>query len=104
MPVADISVKSSRKKAKKKSTVNGKCVTKTSDDSELMNLAAASAVGHILSAGELRSNDVAVSEDIKFEDMHLKEEVVAGLKSSGFYKPSPVQYKVCIYIYCHGLH
>ena len=96
MPVVVNNSKKPSKKAKKnkKAKADSTSEEKISEDGECMNAAAATAVGHILSAGELRSNDVAVSEDIKFEDMHLKEELVAGLKSAGFYKPSPVQYKV----------
>ena len=57
-------------------------------------------VGHILQKGEIRSTDVWVDENVRFADMYLSREVLAGLEASGFHRPSPVQLKVSLYIGC----
>lgn len=51
-------------------------------------------VGHILQDGEARSDDVSIQEDVHFSDMYLNDDVLAGLLSTGFIRPSPVQLQV----------
>lgn len=38
-----------------------------------------------------RTKDVAVAEDITFEQLLLSKPVLAGLNAAGFLKPSPIQ-------------
>jgi superfamily II DNA/RNA helicase len=38
-----------------------------------------------------RTKDVAVAEDITFEQLLLSKPILAGLNAAGFFKPSPIQ-------------
>lgn len=53
-----------------------------------------SVVGHVLRDGETRTNDIYIDENVQFSDMYLIPDVLAGLKDTGFLRPSPVQLQV----------
>jgi len=40
-----------------------------------------------------RTKDIELDDNISFEDLKLSKQLLDGLKSAGFYKPSPVQLK-----------
>ena len=44
-------------------------------------------------SGKKRTEDVQISENVGFSDMMIAEDILAGLKKSGFKKPSPIQLK-----------
>lgn len=39
----------------------------------------------------IRTRDVQISQDVTFNTMLLADDTLKGLRSSGFYRPSPVQ-------------
>ena len=43
--------------------------------------------------GKVRTGDVLISEGVDFERLLLSENVLTGLKSAGFERPSPIQLK-----------
>lgn len=42
---------------------------------------------------KIRTKDIELDENVSFEDMPLSKPVLDGLKSGGFFKPSPIQLK-----------
>ena len=50
------------------------------------------AVAHKLNEKD-RTGDVIINEDVNFEGLLLSENVLKGLKSAGFERPSPIQLK-----------
>ena len=41
----------------------------------------------------LRTDDVLIGENVDFERLLLSEQILRGLKSAGFERPSPIQLK-----------
>jgi ATP-dependent RNA helicase DDX20 len=41
----------------------------------------------------VHTKDIELNENVTFEDLMLAESVVSGLRSAGYIKPSPVQFK-----------
>ena len=41
----------------------------------------------------LRTGDVLIGENVDFERLLLSEQILKGLKSAGFERPSPIQLK-----------
>ncbi|KAF2369235.1 Helicase C-terminal [Trinorchestia longiramus] len=93
MPGVAVAMKTRPKNKASKSNNSSNAVTveeKDEDKNSVLPLPLKS-VGHVLKKGEMRSQDVNILEDVHFADMYFKEEVLAGLHSTGFMKPSPVQ-------------
>ena len=44
-------------------------------------------------ASRLRTGDVLIRENVDFERLLLSEQILKGLKSAGFERPSPIQLK-----------
>lgn len=44
-----------------------------------------------MTADNLKTNDVEITEDVSFRDMMLSKQVLAGLTKCNFEKPSPIQ-------------
>lgn len=47
-------------------------------------------LGHDILTSE-RTQDIKISEDVSFDSMLLSSNTLNGLKTSGFYVPSPIQ-------------
>lgn len=47
----------------------------------------------MIKINKARTKDIELDENIAFEDLKLSKQLLDGLKSAGFYKPSPVQLK-----------
>jgi ATP-dependent RNA helicase DDX20 len=47
----------------------------------------------MIKINKTRTKDIELDENISFEDLKLSKQLLDGLKSAGFYKPSPVQLK-----------
>ena len=44
-------------------------------------------------ANKIRTKDIELDENVSFDDLLLSKQVLDGLKSAGFFKPSPIQLK-----------
>lgn len=42
---------------------------------------------------KLRTKDIELDENVSFSDLLLSKPILDGLKSAGFFKPSPIQLK-----------
>ena len=42
---------------------------------------------------KIRTKDIELDENVSFDDLLLSKQVLDGLKSAAFFKPSPIQLK-----------